>query len=263
MKNKKLLIIIIIVVVIFMLLFISVLVSRYKYNKNYEYNKTYIKNYVAEKYSDYIIIGKRYETPDNFYSTYREIEKDYFSNNITCYVSLVNKKTKMKITIPFFHPAKGKYTDSQYGRKNIKNMVNEYTNYYNLIQKNSEKYNVEIKVADAELSETSNSDIYDLTIYIRNNNKENIEKFINETKSVNTNLYINNIIYIVANDDIYKILDPYTESNVYDIEDIVEEKMNAKVKYVKEEDDYDFYMVEYEVEDNYRSKFNHYYKLEK
>ena len=73
-------------------------------------------------------------------------------------------------------------------------------------------------------------------------------------------IYIN---YIVSNDDIFIMLDPYTESNKYYINGIIKERMNMNVKNVEENDDYDFYMLSYGAEDNYARKIEGYYKLEK
>ena len=176
-------------------------------------NYNYIERYVDKNYPDYTITGKSYQYLSRFWSTYYDTEKDRFASDITCDTTLVNKNSGMQITIPFYHPKYQFYRDSQYNRKNIKDMVEEYENYWNAINDLKEKENIELNISNAIISEADNSDIYEITIYIKYKDGYDMQQMIKSINDIKTTLNINEINYLVAKEEIYDSLSPWTESN--------------------------------------------------
>jgi len=176
-------------------------------------NNNYIKKYISNNYPNYVIIEEDYKYLDNFWSTWYDTKHNMISKEIICNTHLKNKNTGMYITIPFYHPRFGLYRPSEYGKKDIKELVNEYEKYWNNINELKNKYLNELNVSDAIIIESSNEDIYQMIVYIKYKKDLDIYNFVQDIDKIKTNIQINNIHYIIAKEDAYNHLKPWTESN--------------------------------------------------
>ena len=226
MKNKKITIALIIAAFI---LIINVIIGIKIIG-----NATYVKRYINRNYPNYIIIEKNYEYLNQFWATYYETDRDKMFSEVICNTTIKNKNTGMYVTIPFSHSIMGSYKDPELGEKSIKKMVKKYERYWKNINRVTNKYNIDINISNVEISEAYNNDIYDMTIYIKSNNTD-IYEAINEIEKLNTSLDIENIYYVVANEEVYNTLSPWTEANRYIIE--------RKMKPVKNKSEADFYIL--------------------
>lgn len=242
--KKKLPIILLIALLIIIVLFVSSVLKK-EYVK--EYNKNYIQNYVAENYKDYKLISRKYEYLSTFWSSYYDIEEDDISKEIICNVTLQNMQTGMYITIPFHHEKNSVFKDTQYGRKNIKNIVKDYEKYWESIDKIKNNYNAEIKVSNAEIAEADGSDIYELSIYLIDN--VNAKTIIEEINNLKTPVGIRNVNYVVTNESIYETLNPWLEPNKYLL-------VPDDMKSVDKESNFTLYIDNYE---NGKYRFTNYY----
>ena len=200
-------------IIIVLLVLIALLAGRLIFTSIY--NSSYVEKYIKKNYKDYSIVSKDYEYLDHFWSTYYDIDKDSLNKDIICNTTLKNEKTGMYVTIPFYHPIRWMYRDSQYGRKNMKEKVKEYTSYWNKLNEVKDTYNLEMKVSTARLTEASNLDVSDLLIYINSDNLSDttINEILESIKNVETNLKIYELDVILANSKTYKALDPYINNN--------------------------------------------------
>ncbi|MBE5822361.1 MAG: hypothetical protein E7311_07250 [Clostridiales bacterium] len=249
-KNKKRIsikyILGIIVIFILILVLYNILIEKY--------NKSFIEKYVAKIYSDYIIKDKSYEYLDDFWSTYYDIEEDDLSLEIICNTTLENKDTGMRITIPFYHSKYKNYTDTQYNRKNIKEMVEEYETYWNEINNVKSIYNIELQVSNVEITEADNCDIYAMAIYLKYEENIDMQQIINDINDIKTSLNIVNINYVVAKEEVYELLKPWYESNKYYI-------VQKDLKRIKENiSNFDLYIDTYKKEfNNIEKNYSEYY----
>lgn len=242
--KKKLPIILLILLLITIVLFVSQILK-----KEYviDYNKNYIQNYITENYQDYKLVSVKYEYLDTFWSSYYDIEEDDVNKEIICNATLQNMQTGMHITIPFHHDKNSVFTDTQYGRKNIKNIVKEYEKYWESIDKIKSNYKTEIKVSNAQIEETDGSDIYELSIYIIDN--VNAKDIITKINDLKTPVGIRNVNYVVTNELIYEKLDPWLELNKYLL-------VPDNMKSVDKESNFTLYIDNYE---NGKYRFTNYY----
>lgn len=242
--KKKLPIILLILLLIIIVLFVSQILK-----KEYviDYNKNYIQNYITENYQDYKLVSVKYEYLDTFWSSYYDIEEDDVNKEIICNATLQNMQTGMHITIPFHHDKNSVFTDTQYGRKNIKNIVKEYEKYWESIDKIKSNYNTEIKVSNAQIEETDGSDIYELSIYIIDN--VNAKDIITKINDLKTPVGIRNVNYVVTNELIYEKLDPWLEPNKYLL-------VPDNMKSVDKDSNFTLYIDNYE---NGKYRFTNYY----
>ena len=251
-KNKKIKSIIICIIIICIII-ISVIISKLIIQHN---NKYYIEKYVGVVYPDYTIVDKSYEYLDWFWSGWYGTGSDDFRLEIICNTALVNNKTGMKITIPFYHSKYKEYRDTRYARKNIKNMVAEYEKYWNSINKLKDEYNVELNISNVKITEASNCDISEITVYLMHKDDTKIDKIISDINNINTSLNINNINYVVAKENYYKSLKPWIESNEYLI-------VPNSMKEIESEKNFDLYIERYKRKDNKLLKWVTRYYLEK
>lgn len=243
MKKKLPIILIIIALIIAVLLIASTLKKEYVK----DYNKNYINNYLVENYPDYKLVEVKYEYLDSFWSAYYDIEADDVNLEIICNATLQNMKTGMYITVPFHHEKNSTFKDTQYGRKNIKKIVEEYEKYWGSIEKIKTTYNSEIKVSNAQIEEADGSDIYELSIYIIDN--VNAKEIITEINNIKTTVGIRNVNYVVTNESIYEELNPWLEPNKYLL-------VPDSMKSVDKEATFTLYIDNYE---NGKYRFTNYY----
>lgn len=243
MKKKIPIILIIAIFVIVTLLVISTLKKEYIT----DYNKNYIQNYVAEHYQGYKLVSVKYEYLDTFWSTYYDIEEDDVNLDIICNATLQNMQTGMYITVPFHHKKNSTFKDTQYGRKNISEIVDEYKKYWESIEKIKTTYNTEIKVSNAKIEAADGSDIYELSIYLIDN--VNAKEIITEINNLKTTVGIKNVNYVVTNESIYKELNPWLEPNKYLL-------VPDSMKSVDKEATFTLYIDNYE---NGKYRFTNYY----
>jgi len=250
MKIEKIKIILSIILTIILIITIrNILVKKY--------NETFVQKYVSKIYPDYTIVEKKYEYLDDFWSTWYETEKDDFGLEITCITSLQSKESGMRISIPFYHSRYKHYKDTKYNRKNIKKMVEEYEKYWNSINNLKEIYNIELNISNVEISESSSCDIYEMTIYLKYRDNLDIDEIIMNINNLETNLNVKNINYVVAKEDTYKTLKPWSESNVYDI-------VPDGMKRIDKNLTFDLYVEKYDRENNnIKGPYSEYYIKEK
>ena len=242
--KKKLPITLIILALIVIVLIIALILKK-EYVK--DYNKNFINNYLNENYEEYKLVDLNYEYFDSFWSTYYDIEEDNVNKEIICNTTLQNMKTGMYITIPFHHEKNNVFKDTQYGRKNIKKIVQEYEKYWKKIEEIKTTYSTEIKVSNAHIEEADGSDIYELSIYIIDN--PSAKEIIEKINAIKTPVGIRNINYVVTNETIYEELSPWTESNKYLL-------VPDKMKSIDKEQQFTLYIDNYE---NGKYRFTNYY----
>lgn len=248
-KNKIKIILSIILTIVLIIIIRNLLVK--------EYNETFVQKYVSKIYPNYTIVEKNYEYLDGFWSTWYETEKDDFGLEITCLTSLQSKESGMRITIPFYHSRYQRYKDTKYNRKNIKKMLEEYERYWNSINNLKEIYNIELNISDVEISKSSNCDIYEMTIYLKYRDNLDIDEIIMNINNLETNLNVKNINYVVAKEDTFKTLNPWSESNVYYI-------VPDGMKRIDKNLTFDLYVEKYDRENNdIKGPYSEYYIKEK
>lgn len=243
MKKKLPIILIIITLIVFILVIASILKKEYVQ----DYNKNFVNNYLSENHEDYKLVESKYEYLDSFWSTYYDTEEDDINKEIICNVTLQNMKTGMYITIPFHHDKNSIFKDTQFGRKNIKKIVQEYEKYWKKIDEIKTTYNTEIKVSNAHIEEADGSDIYELSVYILDN--PNAKEIIEKINSIPTTVGIRNINYVVTNASIYEELNPWIESNKYLL-------VPDNMKSIDKEQQFTLYIDNYE---NGKYRFTNYY----
>ncbi|MBE6147679.1 MAG: hypothetical protein E7168_05045 [Firmicutes bacterium] len=136
-------------------------------------------------------------------------------------------------------------------------MVEEYEKYWNSINNLKEIYNIELNISNVEISESSSCDIYEMTIYLKYRDNLDIDEIIMNINNLETNLNVKNINYVVAKEDTYKTLKPWSESNVYDI-------VPDGMKRIDKNLTFDLYVEKYDRENNnIKGPYSEYYIKEK
>ncbi len=132
-------------------------------------------------------------------------------------------------------------------------MLEEYERYWNSINNLKEIYNIELNISDVEISESSSCDIYEMTIYLKYRDNLDIDEIIMNINNLETNLNVKNINYVVAKEDTFKTLNPWSESNVYDI-------VPDGMKRIDKNLTFDLYVEKYDRENNnIKGPYSEYY----
>ena len=176
-----------------------------------------VEEFVKLYYPDYTIVEKKYEYLNGLWSTWYDTDEDDREKEIICNTVLRNNETGMYISVPFYHPPNRPYQESKYGRKNIREMVKKYEQYWNQINSVAKKYGVETNVSYVKLTEANNIDaVNGVAIYMKyKTSVDYMNNVIAEMEDITTTLMLGDVTFVVAKDDAYERLSPWTEDNYY------------------------------------------------